>query len=81
MAPKPDKSKGKGKAQSKGKDDGGSAAGGSGKLKAAQSINVRHILVGLFDSHRLPLGRASLASLLSLSAMILCDCNKKSPRL
>lgn len=34
-------SKGKGK----GKDDEGSA-GGSGKLKAAQSINVRHILVG-----------------------------------
>ncbi|EXJ62651.1 peptidyl-prolyl cis-trans isomerase NIMA-interacting 4 [Cladophialophora yegresii CBS 114405] len=33
-------SKGKGK----GKDDGGSSAGGSGKLKAAQSINARHIL-------------------------------------
>lgn len=36
-------SKGKGK----GKDDDASAAGGSGKLKSAQSINVRHILVGL----------------------------------
>ncbi len=55
MAPKPDKSKntaaggkgkGKGKGQSKGKDDGSAPGGGSGKLKAAQSINVRHILVG-----------------------------------
>lgn len=46
MAPgKNDKSKaasGAGKGKAKGKDDD---ASGGGKLKAAQSINVRHILV------------------------------------
>lgn len=43
MPPKKDAGKGKGK----GKSDGDSAASGSGKLKAAQSINVRHILVSI----------------------------------
>ncbi|KIW97295.1 peptidyl-prolyl cis-trans isomerase pin4 [Cladophialophora bantiana CBS 173.52] len=32
------------KGKAKGKDNEGSSASGSGKLKAAQSINVRHIL-------------------------------------
>lgn len=40
MPPKKQASKGK----AKGKDDGESAGGGAGKLKAVQSINVRHIL-------------------------------------
>ncbi|OAP61221.1 peptidyl-prolyl cis-trans isomerase pin4 [Fonsecaea erecta] len=48
MAPKAkDSSKtssGGGKGKGKGKDEDGSSASGSGKLKAAQSINVRHIL-------------------------------------
>lgn len=43
MPPKKDSGKGKGKG--KAESDGG--GGGAGKLKAAQSINVRHILVGL----------------------------------
>ncbi|KAH0846341.1 peptidyl-prolyl cis-trans isomerase PIN4 [Fonsecaea monophora] len=37
-------SSGGAKGKGKGKDDDGPAASGSGKLKAAQSINVRHIL-------------------------------------
>ena len=44
MPPKKDSGKGKGKG--KAESDGG--GGGAGKLKAAQSINVRHILVGLW---------------------------------
>jgi hypothetical protein len=49
MAPKnKDAGKGKGKSKSKSNDDESS---GAGKLKAAQSINVRHILVG--DLHPL----------------------------
>lgn len=45
MPPKKDSGKGKGKSKADG--DGAGAGGGAGKLKAAQSINVRHILVGL----------------------------------
>lgn len=41
MPPKKDAGKGKGK----GKSDGDTAGSGTGKLKSAQSINVRHILV------------------------------------
>jgi NIMA-interacting peptidyl-prolyl cis-trans isomerase 4 len=48
MAPK---GKDSGKGKGKGKEDDGSSAGGSGKLKAAQSINVRHILVGKPSLH------------------------------
>jgi len=41
-----DKGKAAGKGKAKGKDEGNdSKASGSGKLKAANSINVRHILV------------------------------------
>ncbi|EXJ79909.1 peptidyl-prolyl cis-trans isomerase pin4 [Capronia epimyces CBS 606.96] len=55
MAPKnkdPGKAdKGRVKGKGKGSNDDGSAgsAGGSGKLKAAQSINVRHILCEKFS--------------------------------
>lgn len=44
MAPK-NKDSGKGGSKGKGKEDASGGAGG--KLKSAQSINVRHILVGL----------------------------------
>lgn len=45
MAPK-NKDTGKGKGKAKGKDkDNAEESSGAGKLKAAQSINVRHILV------------------------------------
>lgn len=37
-----------GKGKAKGKSDGDNAGEGAGKLKAAQSINVRHILVSSF---------------------------------
>ena len=50
MAPKGKDSSRQGKG--KGKQDDNSSAGGSGKLKAAQSINVRHILVGCFFTLR-----------------------------
>lgn len=50
MAPKSKESgkasSGGGKGKGKGNSDDSASAGGSGKLKAAQSINVRHILVG-----------------------------------
>jgi hypothetical protein len=46
MAPKSkEAAKGSGKSKGKGNADDGSSSGGAGKLKAAQSINVRHILV------------------------------------
>jgi hypothetical protein len=53
-----DKGKAAGKGKSKGKDDGDdNKTGGSGKLKAANSINVRHILVRTSSSESRPTWR------------------------
>lgn len=52
MPPKKDAGKGKGKGKA-----ADTESAGTGKLKAAQSINVRHILVGDKSCHEVVSGR------------------------